>query len=187
MGLHRALERQHRDPDQGTGLGAAAGRDHRLPCRQLHTDHLPAVSGRLRRFRHRRAEYRGEWDRFDLWRYRAGTAKSTTRAYSMANYPQEDTVIMLVVRIAIPPPGASDSVPPGVVSSYIFGLRPGDTVKVSEFMSPEVTTIEADTDIVEVTQIFLRSWFRRYPVMADGRLVGVLSRYDVLRALEELW
>ncbi len=59
--------------------------------------------------------------------------------------------------------------------------------RVSEFMSPEVITIEADTDIVEVTQIFLRSRFRRYPVMADGRLVGVLSRYDVLRALEELW
>jgi len=59
--------------------------------------------------------------------------------------------------------------------------------RVSEFMSPEVKTIDADTDMVEVTQIFLKSRFRRYPVVADGRLVGVLSRYDVLRALEELW
>jgi Na+-transporting NADH:ubiquinone oxidoreductase subunit F len=77
------------------------------------------------------AEYRGEWDRLDLWRYVAGTKKPETRAYSMASYPEEKTAIMLVVRIAIPPPGAPDSVPPGVVSSYIFGLEPGDKVRVS--------------------------------------------------------
>ncbi len=76
-------------------------------------------------------EFRDEWDRFDLWRYRAGTATPTTRAYSMANYPDENEVIMLVVRIAIPPPGAPENAPPGVVSSYIFSLKPGDTVSVS--------------------------------------------------------
>jgi len=77
------------------------------------------------------AEYRGEWDRFDLWRYRAGTARSSVRAYSLANYPDEARLVMLVVRLAIPPPGAPDSVPPGVVSSYLFGLQPGDAVTVS--------------------------------------------------------
>jgi Na+-transporting NADH:ubiquinone oxidoreductase subunit F len=77
------------------------------------------------------AEYRGEWDRLDLWRHVAVTKRSATRAYSMARYPDEKTVIMLVVRIAIPPPGAPDSVPPGVVSSYIFSLAPGDKVRVS--------------------------------------------------------
>jgi len=76
-------------------------------------------------------EFRAEWDRFDLWRFRAKTTKPTTRAYSMANYPEENEVIMLVVRIAIPPPAASPSVPPGVVSSYIFGLKAGDKVSVS--------------------------------------------------------
>jgi Na+-transporting NADH:ubiquinone oxidoreductase subunit F len=76
-------------------------------------------------------EFRDEWDRFDLWRYRAGTSEPTTRAYSMANYPEEKDVVMLVVRIAIPPPDAPEGVPPGVVSSYIFSLKPGDEVSVS--------------------------------------------------------
>jgi Na+-transporting NADH:ubiquinone oxidoreductase subunit F len=49
----------------------------------------------------------------------------------MANYAEEDDIIMLVVRIAIPPPAAPKSVPPGIVSSYIFGLKPGDEVTVS--------------------------------------------------------
>ncbi len=76
------------------------------------------------------AEYRGEWDRLDLWRHDAGTTEPTTRAYSMANHPEERSFIMLDIRIAIPPPGAPESVPPGVVSSYLFGLKPGDIVSV---------------------------------------------------------
>ena len=75
--------------------------------------------------------YHDEWDRFDLWRYHAGTQKPVTRAYSMANYPEENSVIMLNVRIAVPPPAAPESVPPGVVSSYLFNLKPGDSVLVS--------------------------------------------------------
>ncbi len=58
---------------------------------------------------------------------------------------------------------------------------------VSEFMSREVETIEAETDIVEVAQVFLKSRYRRFPVMEDGRLVGIISRRDVLRAFQELW
>lgn len=76
-------------------------------------------------------EYHGEWDRLDLWRYTAGTDEATTRGYSMANYPDQNSLIQLDVRIAIPAPGADDDVPPGVVSSYIFGLKPGDEVTVS--------------------------------------------------------
>jgi Na+-transporting NADH:ubiquinone oxidoreductase subunit F len=49
----------------------------------------------------------------------------------MANYAEESDIIMLVVRIAIPPPGAPESVPPGIVSSYLFSLKPGDEVTVS--------------------------------------------------------
>lgn len=59
--------------------------------------------------------------------------------------------------------------------------------RVSEFMSTEPQTIESDTDIVEAAEIFLRNRYRRFPVVTDGRLVGMISRYDVLRALEELW
>ncbi|WP_064697685.1 NADH:ubiquinone reductase (Na(+)-transporting) subunit F [Rhizobium aegyptiacum] len=75
-------------------------------------------------------EYRTEWDRFDLWRYVAGTNHATTRAYSLANHPGESG-IMLNVRIALPPLGAAPTVPPGIVSSYLFGLKPGDQVVIS--------------------------------------------------------
>ena len=76
-------------------------------------------------------EYRAEWDRFDWWRLQAKTTVPTTRAYSMANHPDENDVITLVVRIAIPPPGAPESVPPGIVSSYIFSLKAGDNIELS--------------------------------------------------------
>ncbi len=74
-------------------------------------------------------EYRADWDRFDLWRFESTPKKPVTRAYSMANYPEERGIIMLNVRIATPPPGTD--APPGVVSSYIFNLKPGDTVTIT--------------------------------------------------------
>jgi CBS domain-containing protein len=59
--------------------------------------------------------------------------------------------------------------------------------KVAEFMSTEVETVSADTDIVEIAELFLASRYRRYPVVRDGRLVGIITRHDVLRALDDLW
>ncbi len=59
--------------------------------------------------------------------------------------------------------------------------------KVADFMSRDVETVEADTDIVEVAELFLKNPFRRFPVLRNDRLVGVISRHDVLRALAELW
>jgi Na+-transporting NADH:ubiquinone oxidoreductase subunit F len=63
------------------------------------------------------------------------------RAYSMANYPEENDIVMLNVRIATPPPGDDNDIPPGVMSSYIFGLKPGDKVTISgpygEFFAKE--------------------------------------------------
>jgi len=76
-------------------------------------------------------DYRPEWERFDLWRYEMSSHQVVSRAYSMANAPQENKLIRLDVRLAIPPPGAPDSIPPGVVSSYLFGVKPGDKVMVS--------------------------------------------------------
>lgn len=76
-------------------------------------------------------EYRGEWDRYNLWRYESKVRHSVQRAYSMANYPGEKGIVMLNVRIATPPPRAPDGVPPGIMSSYIFNLKPGDKVTIS--------------------------------------------------------
>ena len=74
--------------------------------------------------------YRADWDRYNLWRYVSKTVATVTRAYSMANYPAENDVVMLNVRIATPPPSRPD-VPPGVMSSFIFALKPGDRVTIS--------------------------------------------------------
>ncbi len=74
-------------------------------------------------------EYRGDWDKFKLWDISAEATEPVMRAYSMANYPEEDEIIMLNVRIASPPPGKN--VPAGKMSSYIFDLKPGDQVTVS--------------------------------------------------------
>ena len=75
-------------------------------------------------------KYRDDWDKFNLWRYVSEVKEPALRAYSMASYPEEKE-IMLNVRIATPPPGAPDSVPPGIMSSYIFDLKPGDKCIIS--------------------------------------------------------
>ncbi|ASM29680.1 NADH:ubiquinone reductase (Na(+)-transporting) subunit F [Serratia sp. Lou2A] len=75
-------------------------------------------------------EYRGDWDKFNLFRYRSTVNDTTVRAYSMANYPEEKGIIMLNVRIATPPPNNPD-VPPGIMSSYIWSLKAGDKVTIS--------------------------------------------------------
>ena len=76
-------------------------------------------------------KFRDEWDRYNLWRYESHVKETVSRAYSMASYPEERTVVKLNVRIATPPPGADDSVPPGIMSSYIFNLKPGDKAVIS--------------------------------------------------------
>ncbi|HGE8448859.1 TPA: NADH:ubiquinone reductase (Na(+)-transporting) subunit F [Serratia marcescens] len=85
-------------------------------------------------------EYRGDWDKFNLFRYRSTVNDTTVRAYSMANYPEEKGIIMLNVRIATPPPNNPD-VPPGIMSSYIWSLKAGDKVTISgpfgEFFAKE--------------------------------------------------
>ncbi|MBE7438911.1 MAG: NADH:ubiquinone reductase (Na(+)-transporting) subunit F [Spirochaetales bacterium] len=84
-------------------------------------------------------EYRSDWDKFNLWRYNGANDEEIFRAYSMANHPAEGNRVMLNVRIATPPPGKD--VPPGIASSYIFNLKPGDRVVVSgpygEFFAKE--------------------------------------------------
>jgi Na+-transporting NADH:ubiquinone oxidoreductase subunit F len=75
-------------------------------------------------------EYRGDWDKFDLWRFRSVCAEPIQRAYSMANYPLEKGVLLFTIRIAFPP-GYKTDIPPGLMSSWVFNLKPGDEVTVS--------------------------------------------------------
>ncbi|GMV93591.1 MAG: Na(+)-translocating NADH-quinone reductase subunit F [Candidatus Hydrogenedentota bacterium] len=76
-------------------------------------------------------KFREDWDKFNLWRYTSTVTEKVERAYSMANYPEERGIIMLNVRIASPPPRAPEGTPPGIMSSYIFNLKPGDAVTIS--------------------------------------------------------
>ena len=77
------------------------------------------------------AQFRDDWDRYNLWDYVSEVTEPTIRAYSMANYPEERAIVMLNIRIATPPPGAPEGSPPGKMSSFLFSLRPGDKVMVS--------------------------------------------------------
>jgi CBS domain-containing protein len=57
---------------------------------------------------------------------------------------------------------------------------------VSDYMSDGVETVDADMSIIDLAQVFIDSRYRRFPVMENNRLVGQISRRDVLRALEYL-
>jgi len=75
-------------------------------------------------------QFRDVWDKFDLWRFRSVCGEQVTRAYSMANYPLEKGILLFTIRIAFPPEYRED-IPPGIMSSWIFNLKPGDEVTVS--------------------------------------------------------
>jgi len=81
------------------------------------------------------SEYREDWDKMGLWNLSMSNQEAQFRAYSMANSPSEGNIIMLNVRIATPPfdrvKGAFMNVSPGICSSYIYSLKPGDKVRIS--------------------------------------------------------
>lgn len=75
-------------------------------------------------------EYRGDWEHFKLFDLSLkNEAEETVRAYSMANYPEERGLLKFNIRIALPPPKTT-GLPPGIVSTYLFSLKPGDKVTV---------------------------------------------------------
>lgn len=69
-------------------------------------------------------------DKLTRWQYKSSVPETVERAYSMANYPEEKSIIMLNMRVASPPPGSRD-IPPGLMSSYIFNLKRGNEVTIS--------------------------------------------------------
>jgi len=80
-------------------------------------------------------EYKGDWDKFKMWDLKMKNPEPIFRAYSMANHPAENTIVMLNIRIATPPfdraKGGFMNVNPGICSSYIFSRKPGDKVTIS--------------------------------------------------------
>lgn len=76
------------------------------------------------------AEYRGDWERFKLLDLKASNKENVIRAYSMANYPDEKGILKFNIRIATPPLKQLAEIPPGLMSSWVFSLKPGDKVTV---------------------------------------------------------
>ncbi len=80
-------------------------------------------------------EYRPEWEKYGMFKLQMKNPEPTFRAYSMANHPAEGNIVMLNIRIATPPfdrvNGGFQKINPGICSSYIFSLKPGDKVTIS--------------------------------------------------------
>ncbi len=80
-------------------------------------------------------KYRSDWEKFNMFDLKMNNPEPTFRAYSMANHPAEGDIVMLNIRIATPPfdrvNGGFEKVNPGICSSYIFSLKPGDKVTIS--------------------------------------------------------
>lgn len=85
-------------------------------------------------------EYRADWERFGFLDVVSKVDETVIRAYSMANYPEERGVVKFNIRCATPPPN-NLALTPGIMSSWVFGLKPGDKVKVygpfGEFFAKE--------------------------------------------------
>jgi len=80
-------------------------------------------------------EYKSDWGLYKMWDLKVKNNEETYRAYSMANYPAEKSLIKLNIRIATPPwdnvKKQYMGVPPGLCSTFIFSRRPGDKVMIS--------------------------------------------------------
>ena len=74
-------------------------------------------------------KFHGDWDKFNMWRFVSKVDETVIRAYSMANYPEEEGIVKFNIRIASPRPRAT-TFPPGQMSSWVFNLKPGDKVTV---------------------------------------------------------
>ena len=81
------------------------------------------------------SEYHEDWDNMKMWDLVTKNPEPTYRAYSMANHPAEGNIVMLNIRIATPPwdrnAGSFANINPGICSSYIFSLKPGDKLTIS--------------------------------------------------------
>lgn len=79
--------------------------------------------------------FRDDYDKFKIWDLKMKNPEPIFRAYSMANHPAEGNIIMLNIRLATPPfdrqAGGFMNVNPGICSSFVFSLKPGDKVNIA--------------------------------------------------------
>ena len=73
-----------------------------------------------------------------------------------------------------------------VILDDTYHNLPTDQKKVKNYMSPNVDTVASGVKVSEVAEKFLKSNFRRFPVMKSGKIVGQISRSDILRAINEM-
>lgn len=80
-------------------------------------------------------KFHEDYDKFNIWDLKMKNPEPIFRAYSMANHPAEGNIIMLNIRLATPPfdrkAGKFMDVNPGICSSYVFALKPGDKVNIA--------------------------------------------------------
>lgn len=76
------------------------------------------------------SRYRESWDRVNLWNLKASSEEPAYRAYSLSNPPSEKNILRFTIRIATPPAGKKE-ISPGISSSYIFSLKPGDNITIT--------------------------------------------------------
>ncbi len=88
-------------------------------------------------------QFRKSWDRDKLWRHRSVCTEPVERAYSMASYPLEKGVLKFAIKVCPPPYGSPEGTPPGIMSSWLFGLKPGDEIEMS---GPFGDFVATDTD-----------------------------------------
>ncbi|NGY37020.1 NADH:ubiquinone reductase (Na(+)-transporting) subunit F [Flavobacterium sp. XN-5] len=79
--------------------------------------------------------FKEDYDKFGIWDLKMKNSEPIFRAYSMANHPAEGNIIILNIRLATPPfdrkSGGFMKINPGIASSYIFALNPGEKVTIA--------------------------------------------------------
>ncbi len=120
-------------------------------------------------------EYRGDWDKFNLFRYVSDVKEPTLRAYSMANYPEEKGIIMLNVRIATPPPQADETKIP-LLESVFSSLSPaGVRICLSASLLISMTTSPAFTNFERAASISPDSTRTISVNITTPRIISILS------------
>ena len=89
------------------------------------------------------SRFRKSWDRDNLWRHVSVCKEPVERAYSMASHPLEKGQLKFDIKVCPPPSGAPDGTPPGIMSSWLFGLKPGDEIT---FTGPYGEFLAKDTE-----------------------------------------